>query len=269
MIDEDRAGAVDDGQAGIGAPASGSPEGGSENDEKPITAKQLKAALANQQTRYEERIAAQSREFEAFKAGASQKEKPVEAQKRYTRAELRAAVDASQITQEQADEVWAKQIEATAVENATVAAMAAVAGRTQKERIEADLASYKRLKPDIMQDGEIRTKIAEEYKYLMSIGDPGTIDTELKAIRAVLGPLEKLEKSSFARRALESDEQSGGGGRSGTGSRKKLVDHLKADVKSQYEKRIASGLYKDWEAVEKELKYASPNVRQRLGLPAA
>ena len=272
MSNEAGAGAgQDDGQAGSGAPAGGSSEDGSEKDDKPITAKQLKAALENQRRHYESRLEGQSRELEAFKAGAATKEKPVETPKRYTRGELKAAVDASQITQEQADEVWAKQIESSAIENATAAATAAVAGRTHKERIEADLASYKRLKPEILQPGETRDKIVEEFNYLKSIGDPGTLETELKAIRAVLGSLDKLEKASSARRSQESEEQGGAGGdgRPRGGSSKKLVDHLSTDVKKTYEARIKSGLYKDWDAVEKELKYASPNVRQRLGLPAA
>ena len=272
MSDEAGAGSgQDDGQAGSGAPAGGLPEGGSENDDKPITAKQLKAILANQERGFQERLAGQAREFDAFKAGAAQQDKPVEAPKRYTRGDLKAAVDSAQITQEQADDIWAKQLETTMIESATAAATAAVAGRTQKERIDSDLSAYKRLKPEIMQAGETRQKIAEEYQYLTSIGASKTVETELAAIRAVLGPLDKLERSLNARRSQESEEQGGEGGegRPRGGSSKKLVDHLSADVKKKYESRIASGLYKDWEAVEKELKYASPNVRQRLGLPAA
>src|SRR3990167_8168251 len=72
METNDGAGAGN-GQAGKGAPAGGSPEGGSENDDKPITAKQLKAALENQRRHYEGKLDGQAREFEAFRAGAGQR----------------------------------------------------------------------------------------------------------------------------------------------------------------------------------------------------
>src|SRR3990167_1087022 len=206
MENNDGAGAGD-GQAGSGAPAGGSPEGGSENDDKPITAKQLKAALASQRTHYEERLNGQAREFEAFKAGAGTKEKPTELPKRYTQADLKAAVDAQQITQEQANDIWAKQMREETREIAEAAATAVVTGRTQKERIDSDLSAYKRLKPEIMERGsEVREKITEEFKYLVSIGKPQDESTELAAIRAVLGPLEKLENAAKARRAQEGEE---------------------------------------------------------------
>src|SRR3990167_8304959 len=270
MENNDGAGAGD-GQAGSGAPAGGSPEGGSENDDKPITAKQLKAALASQRTHYEERLNGQAREFEAFKAGAGTKEKPTELPKRYTQADLKAAVDAQQITQEQANDVWAKQMREETREIAEAAATAVVTGRTQKERIDSDLSAYKRLKPEILERGsEVRTKIEGEYAYLKSIGDPDSVETELKAIRAVLGPLDKLEKSASASRAQENDEQGGGGsdGKQRGGAGKTLFDQRSEEVRKKYEGMIERGLYKDKAAVEKELVYASPNVRARLGLAA-
>ena len=129
-----------------------------------------------------------------------------------------------------------------------------------------------------MDEGsELRDKIKAEFNYLVrDLGEPGTgpdlIKTQLKAIRAVLGPLDKLEKASSARRAQESHEEGGSGGgkpnNPGGGSSKKLVDHLKGEAKDYYANLVKKGVYKDWDAVEKELKYARPSVRQRLGLPA-
>lgn len=265
------------GQGGSGAPSGGSPEGGSENeglDDK--FEKRIKAALANQARQYESRIDAVRAEFEAFKAGASSNEPPADKPRVYTRAELKAAVDAAQITQEQADDRWAAQIEAEATSKAVAAATAVVNGQATKERVDSEIESYKRLKPEIMEKGsELRGKVEAEFDHLVHVvGMPGkgngVLQTQLAAIRAVLGPLDKLEKSANAGRAHESDEQGGGtgGGKPGGGS-KKLVDHLKGDAKEHYERGIKQGRYKDWNAVEAELKYASPSVRQRLGLPQA
>lgn len=273
MLDNDGAGAGEPGQSGSGAPEGGSPEGGSENDDKPITAKQLKAALESQKRHYEGQLAGQRAEFEAFKEGVGkqQQQKPaVEQPQRYTRAQLKAAVDAGQITQEQADETWDRQRDAETTAKAEAAALAAVKGSTTQERINSDLSEYKRLKPEILDRGsETRAKIVDEYKYLVDTGSPETVATELAAIRAVLGPLDKLQNASKARRAPESEEQ-GGGGSDGklpkTG--KAMVDKLDARYREHYEKGIKQGRYKDWAEVETELKHAPPSTRARMGLPA-
>lgn len=276
MMDKEGAGAGDDsGQAGNGAPAGGSPEGGSENDDKPISARQLKAALASQEKRFKDELAAKERELEAFKAGLDKGRPPADKPKVYSKPELKAAVDGGQITQEQADDIWDKQREAQIRESAKADALSAVNDRSTKERIDRDISRYKQLKPEIMERGsDVREKIAAEYQYLREAGSPESIATELVAIRAVLGPLEKLEKAADTRRAAESHQESGGGGeggdkKGGNSGGKKLVDHLKGDAKEYYEKGIKSGRYpKGWDDVEAELKYASPGVKRRLGLPA-
>ena len=273
MIENEGAGAgQEDGQGGSGAPSGGSPEGGSENETADAKfERRIKAALANQKASLRAEFDAQ---LQAFRAGAdSQQPKREEAPKRYTRKELNAAVEAGQISRDQADEVWDTQVRTEATEVAARTAREVVVGNATKERIDADLASYKRLKPEIMERGsETREQVQEEYNYLTARGAPKTEATELAAIRAILGPLEKLEKASTARRASESEQQGGGSGapKGGSGGgQKQLHEHLSAENKAFYESGIKSGRYKDWAAVNAELKYASPNVRKRLGLPAA
>lgn len=274
MQDNEGADSGNPDKSGSGAPEGGSPEGGSENDDKPITAKQLKAALASQKSHYERELANRDSQFDAFKAGAGRKqEAPAERPKVYTKAELKAGVDGGQITQEQADDIWDTQREAQITARAETVALETVTRQATKERIDADLKAYKRLKPDIMDKGsETREKIREEYQYLAGIGKPQDEATELAAIRAVLGPLAKLEKAASASRSQESHEETGGGGggeRPKGGSSKKLVDHLKGDAKEWFERGIKQGRYpKGWDDVEAELKFASPKTRQRLGLPA-
>jgi hypothetical protein len=272
MLDNEGAGAgQDDGQAGSGAPAGGSPDGGSENDDKPITARQLKAALASQRVSFQEQLAAKDRELQAFKEGLGKREQ-VDQPKVYTKAELKAGVEAGQISQEQADELWDRQRETQIRESAKREALDAVSEHATKERIDSDLAAYKRLKPEILELGsEVRQKVEEEFKALRKTGLPNNLSTELAAIRAVVGPLEKLRKAAEAPRSQEGEQQGGGGSepKKGGGSSKKLVDHLKGDAKDHYERGIKSGRYKDWDAVEAELKYATPRARVKLGLPAA
>jgi len=263
----------DDGQGESGASSGGSSKGGSENDDKPITAKQLKAALENQKRHYEVQLAGQRSEFEAFKEGVGKKDKPADQPKVYAKAELKAAVEAGQISQEQADDLWDRQRETQIREAAKSDALSAVTGKQTKERVDADIAKYRQLKPEIMQAGSAeRDRISEEFRYLVANGSPNNLATELAAIRAALGSLEKLEKAASAKRAADHDQQGGEGGDGkpkGGNSSKKLVDHLKGDAKEFYERGIKQGRYpKGWDDVEAELKFASPNVRVRLGLPA-
>lgn len=272
----------DSGQGGSGAPSGGSSEGGSENDDKPITARQLKAALASQKKAFEDQIAAKDRELEAFKEGVGKRVHQQDQPKTYTKAELKAAVEAGQITQEQADDAWDQQRETQIREAARTEALNAVTAKSTKERIDGDIESYKRLKPEIMESGsDIRTKVEAEFQYLVrELGEPGSgpgvLKTQLKAIRAVLGPLDRLEKAASARRAADHEQQGGGsgegkgkGGGEGGGGGKALHEHLTGDNKAYYEKGIKAGRYKDWKDVDAELKYATPSVRRRLGLPAA
>ncbi len=263
MLDTEGAGADgqdDDGQSGSGAPEGGSSKDGSDNDDKPITAKQLKAALESQKRHYESKLHGQRAEFEAFKEGVGKKQEPAgETVKTYTRADLRAAVDAKQITQEQADDLWDRQRETQITENAKTVALDAVSGKQAKERIDADLASYKRLAPEIMDAGStVRTDIQARYQRMVRNGLPGNLATELAAIEAVLGPLEKLERARSATRKQDHDQQSGGGGEERPKTGNKLVDGLDARTKAHYQKGIDAGRYKDWKEVEAELKFSKP-----------
>lgn len=264
-----------DGKPGSGAPEDESPDGdGKPKDgEKVIPESRLKAALSNQRVSYEQKLNALRDELEAFKAGmkAATPEKKPDAPKRYTRAELKVAVDANQITQEQADDILDRQLKAEAKEEATREALAVVSERQKKERVETEIAKYRRLKPEVMERGsEVRQRVAEEYRSLVEAGSPETEATELAALKVVLGPVEKLEKAAGARRSADHDEQGGGNdGRPKQKSGGKLVDNLPARDKDFYQKQIDRGEYKDWAAVETMLqKYASPTIRRRYGAAA-
>lgn len=268
----DNAEVIDEG----GDSSGGSSEDGSESDDKPITAKQLKAALASQKRFYEKELAGQKEQFEAFKAGASNNKAPADDKpKAYTRAELKAAVDAGQITQEQADAHWERQRDAEINERAEAVALDAVGRKQARDRLDAEISQYRKLAPEIMEAGsEVRSAIQAEFTALVQAGMPGGKDdnlpTQLAAIKAVLGPLDKLAKARGAHRKQEHDEQGGG---SGDGNRprnpgKGLVNQLDARWKDHYEKGIKQGRYKDWKDVETELKYATPKRRQDMGLPA-
>ena len=260
----EEAGDGDDGGGG-GASTGGSPEGGQDgkpNDggEKQIPESRLKAALKDQERRltqaFEDRLA------EATKA------KPA-SQSHYTKAQLDAAVAAGQITQEQAD----AQLQAQADERASRVALETVSAAERSRLVSSEVARYKAIAPEILDDShETRKSIQAAFDGLVELGDnPKDVATQLKAIRSVLGPIDRLERSRSGRSQHDTHVEIGGSGGSG-GDRKqktgKLVDQLNADSRRYYERKIESGVYPNWDVVESELKYAKPAVRQRLGIAA-
>lgn len=256
-------GAQDD--AGTGAPAGESGEPGSKTlppkDEKDYVPKaQFLAALKSATDKYH----ALEVKLAELQGKAAASEKQADTPKRYTKAELNAAVQAGQITADVADEVWAKQIREDAKAEATRDVLGTVRAERRQERINSDLAEYKRLDPSVMEEGsETRQKIRESFEYLTgTLGYPATLETELAAIREVLGPLERLKTARSARRETEAHEETGG---AGEGQQRKSAktgwDALDARQKAHYDKLIGQGVYKDRKAVEEELKFARTRAR--------
>jgi len=141
-----------------------------------------------------------------------------------------------------------------------------------QERVTQDLAQYKRLAPEILEEGsDTRTRIQEEYEYMTSLGEKPTLATELKAIRAVLGPIDRLEKAKSGKNKADSHRETGGEGGDGeddgvkTPGGGKLVKTLTSREKEHYSKLIGKGQYKDWAEVEDVLKFANPATRRKHG----
>lgn len=247
------------GGAGGGASSEGEGKGKKPEDgEETVPVKQLRAALSNQERKHQEEMAAVRAEIEALKTA-----KPADPPKRYTRAELRAAVEAQQITQDQADEQMDLQIREEAKAEARREAHSTVAAEQRKERVGTEMSRYKTVAPEILEDGDTRAKIMEEYQYFRNLGDPKTIETELKAIRMVLGPVDRLERARSGRASHESHRETGDGAGHSERPAKKFADTLSPELRERYSGLIQKGIYKDWAEVEAERKFARPPVRRR------
>jgi len=212
-------------------------------------------------------------EFEDKLAKATAK--PVDLPKQYTRADLNALVAAGQITQEQADAQMDHQTREGARADAKAVATETVTAAQRKERVDTEIARYKAVAPEILDDAhETRQRIKEEFQALVQLGDdPRELATQLKAIRAVLGPVEKLERARNGKPAHESHRETGGGGGDQGGKKKTgdgtlTYDSLSQREKDHYDRGIQSGLYKDKAAVNEELKFVKPHIRQKYGAMA-
>lgn len=198
---------------------------------------------ASLQQEREERIRLEER----LKAG--QKDEPV----RYTKQVLREAVATGQMTQDQADDLWDSQREAEITEKVMGVVTASTTQSKAVERVDADLAKYKALAPDLMVEGsETRIEVAERYQYLISIGAPSGPATQLAAANAVLGPIDRLEKKSKGRTVTQSHEETGGNDSGENGGKKTLLDQAPPRYKQHYENLISKGLITP-EKAEKEL----------------
>lgn len=197
---------------------------------------------------------------ERLNAGGG-KDKP----KTYTRAELLEAVNAGTITQATADEVWEQQITTKVREDITRDITQRDAVRERATRVSTEISRYKSAVPDVMDtSSDARKKVVAEFDYLVSIGQPKTVETELAALRSVFGPLERLEKRDVTREK-RSSHQEGGGARpnddSGT-TKNGPPANLPARYKQHYESMIGKGMYTGWDdkRLQAELKRVSPQT---------
>lgn len=249
----------ENGDAGDGASGGG----GNPEDEQPnkdvVPKTQFIAAINSANAKYD----ALKAELDALRAEAKGK---VPEQKRYTRAELSAMVTAGQATQEQADAQMDFQLREEAKAEAGRVATETVSQAQRKHLVDSEIAKYKVLAPEILDEThETRDRIKEEYQYLIGLGDSNSVETQLKAIRAVLGPLDRLERARSGRKDVESHQETGGDGSSKNKTPKSLVDTLSVREKDYYGGMIQKGQYKDWKAVEDELKFARPDIRRKAG----
>lgn len=239
-------------------PGSGDPENSEDgkSKEEMIPASQMKAALKHQG----ETHTAEMQELRTgFEQRISNLEKPAAPTEKepetFTRAELRQLVKDEHITQEQADLKWDTQQEAKFNKNAETVSRGVVEESQLLTKVEQDIDRYVALEPEINTEGsETRKKIKKEFTFLVKHGDSATsMTTELKAIRAVLGPIESFELARSGKSGHESYDETGGDGGGESGKGKKFQDSLTERKRGYYQKMIDQGFYKSWDDVKAEL----------------
>lgn len=196
----------------------------------------------------------------------AEKAKPIEPS--YTRADLDAAVRNGKITEFQANELWDNQQRKQTAELIATTVDSKIVDISRNQAVLNGISEYTALIPDVLVEGTAdRKKVADEFNYLVSIGQPKTKATELVALKTIYGPIETLKAARSRARNEETHEESGSGGHGGghDGSSAPTKLNLTADEKRHYQYCIDRGLYPDWKAVEAELKFANKRVRTRNG----
>lgn len=206
------------------------------------------------------------------KQGAAPKQEPPAPAKVYSRAELDKAVQDGTITAAQANDILDTQHTRQAAEIARQAATEQFASLSRTDLVKRDMGEYEKLFPDVLVDGsKDRKRVEKQFEYLVSIGQPDNEATELVALQMVYGPLEAARAARSARNARgESHEEIGGGTPNGnTGDADGPKTRLTARERAYYEKQIQQGLYKDWAAVDAEMKFANDRIRKNAAARAA
>lgn len=221
---------------------------------EPDPAAELRAQLAEEREariRLEERLAA--RDAEAKKNAPT-----APAPQHYTHAQLRAAVDEGKISEDQLVEIWSRQQRELAVQEADARAEQREKQREAERAVGSEYERYLAAHPDLHdKTSEAWRRVKREYDYLKRLGDPDNATTELKALRAALGPVDRIRERTSRLRETGSD----GGSRASGGEPNRdasrnvdIFNRIPHKYRGYYKGRYENGTM-TLKEIEKDLPY--------------
>jgi hypothetical protein len=193
-----------------------------------------------------------------------QQEEPV----RVTRAQLRAYVEDEKLTQDEADQIWDKQVALDTdkkINDAVAQVSSSTTEQLSSQKLADSVAEYVKILPDLNETGtENRSKVTREYDSLARIlgypkaGTEAALKLELAALEKAFGPADKLRERV---KAGDDDPEtmeslsSGGQQESGGEPQKGPIKGLSTAKREYYQRGIDAGRYKDWDDVKAELEF--------------
>lgn len=196
---------------------------------------------------------------------------PAPAQAKYTRTQLRAAVDNGTISEDQMEQIWGDQVTANAAAAATAAAANTTSENAAESKIATTLAGYAELVPDLNDASSDNRQAAEDaFNDLVELhGVPTTqlekTRLEAMACRTAFGPLSKLKgRINSLKKTSDGAAQEVGNGEGEAATKSAHKGVPKGQV-AYYQSMIDRGQYKDWAEVKELVKNASPAVKRRMG----
>ncbi len=224
-----------------------------------------KKAEAERQVEREARIRAEA-ERDALRQATQPK--PATSERVYTWAELQRAIDEQKITLAEAMEYREKYLSKQFEERESKLRTELTSARDETNKVavmDQELGRYLKVVPEINQPGsQHREALEREFAYqceLHGYADPAALTTRqrlamnLSAVRAVLGPIETLERKSTMAPTRSTHQETTAGTSRPTTPGKDLLSALSADEKAHYTKMIDLGRYKDWSEVKTELEW--------------
>lgn len=196
---------------------------------------------------------------------------PAQAPAKYTRKQLRAAVDNGTIDEDQMEQIWGDQVEANARAAAKTEAASQTSENEAASKIATTLEGYAELLPDLGDATSDNRQAAEDaFKDLVDLHGVPTTQLEKQrleamACRTAFGPLSKLKgRVNSLKKTGENAAQEIGNGEGEAASKSTHKGVPKSQV-AYYQSMIDRGQYKDWAEVTELVKKASPAVKKRMG----
>jgi len=162
-------------------------------------------------------------------------------------------VDAGQISQAEADQVWENQIRLESREDVKTL----LDDKEKMGRVGTEISEYRKYVTGLDEYGnENRNKVQTEYDALVDRGLPNDPRTELAALKAVFGNISALQAKAEAKKATkearETSQEVGGEKSETSASDSDVIKNLTPRQKAHYE-RLMGTYYKNWDDVRKEL----------------
>jgi hypothetical protein len=157
-------------------------------------------------------------------------------------------VDSGPITQAQADAEKARQMREDIKAEVSTELEQKFTVREQQKTVQEQFDAYLAMRPDIKVEGtEDRRRVQEEFGSLVKLGLQSSLQTEVAAMRAVFGPLDRVAETTRSRR--ESHRETGGaGGTPGKeGGGEKWEKGLTADQIAGFRHQVEVGAYKGYD----------------------
>ncbi len=192
---------------------------------------------------------------EGLKAGQQnqQKDTPV-----YSRAELKRAVEQGKISDDEMESIWEQQVEKRIAAEVQKTTENTFGNASREAQVSNQIAAYAEKLPDLRdKDSDAFRRVREEYDFLVSAGDPkDSLLTELKAIRAAFGPVDRIKRAKANRPETHQE----GSDRGGDFSRSQNDEDgapgdIPARFRTFYRTQINKGIYNGWddEGLKKEI----------------
>lgn len=181
---------------------------------------------------------------------------------RYSAAQLQAMIDEGKAT---VGQVLAYQEETMRLEmdrKLDEKVQATLKASAKTSTLQQEMDRYKATVPEVTQEGTPeRQQVVKEFNYLVGLGyDASDPRTELMAVRAALGSVETIQerrksKSIPTGRETMQDIQASGGGK--PQGEPDVLKKMTAAQRQHYQRMIDRNVYKGWDEVREELKFAA------------
>ena len=171
--------------------------------------------------------------------------------KRYTRAQLRAAVEEGKITEAEMDAVIERQMEEKITDKLSKQLNEDRKVEAASQAADVLMRRYKAAVPDLLDKStDTFGKVKKEFQALLALGyDSNDLRTELLAVKAAIGDIDALEKKP-KERDRETHQETGGRDAEAPDVDRRtdgIPKGLSGAQRQHYQRLIDNGMYKGWD----------------------